>query len=83
MAMLGFGDYRCEACYHFESDGDDGNHPYCRKTGEPRAVRIDEECSMYKFGIPSGYPVSMRKNEHRAYEVKALMGKHAKTINYE
>lgn len=80
MAILGFGNYRCEACRHFESDGDDGNHPYCKKQiiYESKAVRVDQECPMYEFGIPSGYSCSMDRNERRAYEVKAMMGKHAK-----
>lgn len=61
MAMLGIGDYLCEACKHFNTDGADGNHPYCCKQGgEPnKAVRIDWKC-------PYGY-------ERRAYEIKAKL----------
>lgn len=84
MAILGFGDYLCEACKHFNTDGNDGNHPYCCKQGgigmgEPNvAVRLGQECPYgYEFGVPSGYPVSMERNRERAYEIKAKMGKHA------
>jgi hypothetical protein len=73
MAILGWGDYLCEACKHFDTDGNDGNHPLCRKQGgEPsKAVRLGEDCPFgYEFGIPSGYPVSMKRNESRAYEIK-------------
>lgn len=77
MAILGWGDYLCEACKHFDTDGDDGNHPFCRKQGdEPaKAVRLGEDCLGYEFGIPSGYSVSMRRNESRAYEIKAKLDK--------
>lgn len=85
MAILGFGDYLCEACTHFDTDGNDGNHPFCRKQGgigmgEPNeAVRLGEDCPFgYAFGIPTGYPPSMKRNESRAYEIKAKLGKHAK-----
>lgn len=81
MAMLGFGDYLCEACKHFDTDGNDGNHPCCRKqfgvgTGEPNvAVRLGQECPYgFEFGIPTGYPVSIERNRKRAYEVKEKMG---------
>ena len=76
MATLGWGDYLCEACKHFDTDGNDGNHPSCRKQGgEPnKAVRLGEDCPFgYEFGIPSGYPVSMKRNESRAYEIKAKL----------
>jgi len=77
MAMLGFGDYLCEACKHFDADGNDGNHPSCdRQFGafNNRAIRVGEECPYgYEFGIPYGYPVSMDRNEKRAYEVKAMV----------
>ncbi len=87
MAMLGIGNYLCEACKHFNSDGNDGNHPYCIKQGgigmgEPNiAIRLGDKCPYgYEFGIPTGYPVSMERNERRAYEIKAMMGKHAKAV---
>ena len=83
MAILGIGDYLCEACKHFDTDGNDGNHPFCCK--QPynveghRAIRLGEECPFgYEFGIPSGYPVSMERNEERAHEIKAMLGKHAR-----
>lgn len=85
MALLGWGDYLCEACKHFDTDGNDGNHPFCCKQvgmgmGEPNvAVRLGEDCPYgYEFGIPSGYPVSMERNEQRAHEIKAMLGKHAR-----
>lgn len=78
MAMLGWGDYLCEACKWFDTDGIDGNHPHCCK--QPynveciRAIRLGEECPYgYEFGIPSGYPVSMKRNELRAHEIKAKL----------
>lgn len=79
MAILGFGDYLCEACKHFDTDGADGNHPSCAKQGlSSAAVCLGQECPYgYEFGIPTGYPVSMERNRERAYEIKAKMGKHA------
>lgn len=81
MAMLGFGDYLCEACKHFDTDGNDGNHPYCRKQrgigigGSNAAVRLGQECPYgFEFGIPTGYPVSIERNRKRAYEIKEKMG---------
>lgn len=78
MAILGIGNYLCEACRHFDTDGDDGNHPSCRK--QPgnvewhRAIRLGDECPYgYEFGIPTGYPVSMKRNEQRAHEIKAKL----------
>lgn len=78
MAMLGIGDYLCEACKSFDSDGADGNHPRCSKQSLAvewhRAIRLGQECPFgYEFGIPSGYPVSMPRNEKRAYEIKAML----------
>ena len=87
MAMLGIGNYLCEACRHFDSDGNDGNHPCCVRQGgigmgeADRAIRLGEECPHgYEFGVPTGYPASMERNERRAYEVKAMMGRHAKAL---
>ncbi len=79
MAMLGFGDYLCEACKHFESDGTDGNHPSCRKQsgyelGGDKAVRLGEKCPYgYEYGVPSCYPVNRKFNERRACEIKAKL----------
>ena len=80
MALLGWGDdYLCEACKNFDTDGCDGNSPSCRKQPyEPgkrdRAIRLGEECPFgFEFGIPTGYPVSMERNERRAYEIKAKL----------
>ena len=90
MAILGIGRYLCEACKHFNTDGNDGNHPYCCKQsgidlgGGDRAIRLGDECPFgYEFGIPSGYPVSMKRNKERAYEIKAMMGKHARTVHHD
>lgn len=55
MAILGFGDYLCEAYKHFNTDGNDGNHPFCYKqsgTGVgcgDRAIRLGEECPFIPF----------------------------------
>ena len=78
MAMLGWGDYLCEACKHFDTDGSDGKHPNCGKQPYSvewhRAIRLGGECPYgYEFGIPSGYPVSMKRNEQRAHEIKAKL----------
>ena len=78
MAMLGLGDYLCEACEYFDSDGNDGNHPWCfRQLGHPephRAIRVGESCPFgYEPGIPSGYPVSMKRNRERAAKVQAML----------
>lgn len=86
MALLGWGDYLCEACRHFDTDGNDGNHPSCCRQSynmgvSDMAIRLGEECPYgYEFGIPSGYPVSMERNERRAYEIKAKLEKHAKKV---
>ena len=83
MAMLGIGDYLCEACRWFNTDGEDGWHPRCYKQDglNDMAIRLGEDCPFgYEFGVPSGYPVSMKRNEERAYEVKAMNGKHAKVV---
>ena len=79
MAMLGIGDYLCEACRGFDSDGIDGNHPNCSKQSWAvewhRAIRLGEKCPYgFKPGIPSGYPVSMDRNRRRASEVMAKLG---------
>ena len=78
MAILGIGDYLCEACKWFDTDGADGNHPNCSK--QPynvewhRAIRLGEECPYgYEFGVPTGYPVSMEFNKPRAYKIKAKL----------
>lgn len=83
MAILGIGRYLCEACKHFDTDGSDGNHPYCcKQSNSNRAIRFGDECPFgYEFGIPSGYPVSMERNKEHAYEIKAMMGKHVKEVN--
>ena len=76
MAFLGVGHFLCEACKHFDTDGNDGNHPSCaRQHGmRHRAIPLGEECPFgYEFGVPFGYPVSMERNERRAHEVKAMM----------
>lgn len=82
MAMLGIGDYLCEACKHFDTDGADGNHPSCaNQWASNKAVCLGQECPYgYEFGIPAGYPVSMERNRERAYEIKAKLGKHAKKV---
>lgn len=70
MAMLGLDDYLCEACRNFNTDGIDGNHPFCSKRyGDSQAVGLDEECPYYEPGVPSGYPVSMKRNKERAEKV--------------
>lgn len=80
MAMLGLGNYLCEACKHFDTDGSDGNHPNCAKQlfGNDKwhqAVKINEKCPYgFEFGIPTGYPVSMKRNHERAYEIAHKIG---------
>ena len=79
MAILGIGDYLCEACKHFDTDGNDGNHPFCYKQGsllgKPNvAIKLGKECPYgYEFGVPTGYPVSMEFSKHRAYIIKAKL----------
>jgi len=78
MAMLGLGDYLCEACKHFDTDGNDGNHPWCFKqldtSGAHRAIRVGESCPFgYEFGVPSCYPVNRKRNEERARKIKAML----------
>ena len=76
MAILGFGDYLCEACKHFDTDGSDGNSPFCFRQGmyKSRAVPLGEKCPYgYEYGVPHGYPVSMERNERRAHEIQDKM----------
>ena len=82
MAILGIGDYLCEACKYFDTDGNDGNSPFCYKQGglglgEPnKAIKLGEECPYgYEFGVPTGYPVSVEFNKPRAYKIKAKLDK--------
>lgn len=79
MAMLGAGDYLCEACKHFNTDGIDGNHPRCGKQSmwgdHHRAVWVGERCPYgFEFGVPCGYPVSMECNARRAREIGKMLG---------
>ena len=79
MAILGYGDYLCEACKYFDTDGADGNYPNCSKQlyniERHRAIRLGEDCPYgYEFGTPSGYPVSMKSNEQRANEIREKLG---------
>jgi len=78
--MLGIWDYLCEACMHFDTDGIDGNHPYCRRQerGDDNhlAVVLGDKCPFgYEYGIPTGFPISAERNAMRAREIKEkLMG---------
>lgn len=91
MALLGWGDYLCEACRHFDTDGNDGNHPFCRKQsgivwGEDATVAIPlgKDCPYgYEFGVPTGYRGTLDRREERASEIHAKMGNHAKKENQE
>lgn len=72
MAILGSGDYLCELCRFFNTDGIDGNHPYCMKQDidSSKAVKLDEPCPYgWKYGIPTGYPSSIESNRKRAREL--------------
>jgi len=72
MAILGAGDYLCEICKYFNTDGIDGNHPYCAKQDidNSKAVKLGEVCSYgWKLGVPSGYPSSIESNRKRAMQL--------------
>lgn len=76
MATFGYGDFRCECCKHFDTDGIDGNHPQCEKQigFVHRAIWYGHECPYgYEPGVPTGYPVHMERNERRAKEVMAMI----------
>ena len=75
VAILGIGAYKCEACKHFDSEGDDGNHPRCFKQGrESVAIRINDDCPFgYEFGIPLCWPSRFEETADRAYEVMEMM----------
>lgn len=77
MAMFGPDYFLCEACKHFNSDGIDGNHPYCsKKLFAPsfHAVRIGDKCPYFKPGVPCGYQVSMERNRKKAHEIFEMLG---------
>lgn len=79
MAMLGIDDYLCEACANFNTDGIDGNHPSCSKQkfagGRCKCVRVGETCPYgFEAGVPSGYPVSMKRNKERYEKIIAMLG---------
>ena len=71
MAILGVGDYRCEACRNFNADGLDGNHPYCMC--EFGAKLVTDECSMFEFGIPRGYEATDKDRAERAHRVTEML----------
>lgn len=74
--MIGRNDFLCEACKNFNTDGIDGNHPYCVIKMNFRsfsAVHISERCPSYEPGVPIGYRVSMSRNEKRAKEIFTKM----------
>lgn len=80
MAILGAGDYLCEACKHFDTDGIDGNHPECARqpiyASSHRAVRLGDACPYgYEYGVPSAYPCNMERNRKRANEIMAKFGR--------
>lgn len=71
MAILGFGNYRCEACRCFDADGLDGDHPYCiHKLG---AKRVTDECGMFELGTPCGYEVTYEDRVERARKVAEIL----------
>lgn len=79
MAILGIGDYLCEACKYFDTDGADGNHPNCWKQSiwerHHEAVPVGEDCRYgFKFGIPACYPVNKERNKERAYKIAEQLG---------
>lgn len=71
MAVLGFGNYRCEACCNFNADGLDGNHPYCIHQLRPK--RVTDECGMFELGIPFGYEAGGKDRAKRAHEVAEML----------
>ena len=71
MAMLGVGDYRCEACKNFDADGLDGNHPSCmHKLG---AKRVTDECGMSELGTPCGYEATYEDRAERARKIAEML----------
>lgn len=80
MAILGAGDYLCEVCKHFDTDGIDGNHPECARQpaylSYQMAVRLGDVCPYgYEYGVPSAYPCNMEHNRERAKEIMAKIGR--------
>ena len=78
MAMLGTDDCLCEACKWFNTDGIDGNHPFCTKqmfSERCCSIRVDEKCTYgFEAGVPSGYHVSIERNKRMAHEILAKLG---------
>lgn len=71
MAVLGFGDYRCEACRNFNADGLDGNHPFCIYQICPK--RVTDECDRFELGIPCGYKAGDKERAERAYRIAEML----------
>lgn len=71
MAILGVGNYRCEACRNFDANGLDGNRPSCmHKLG---AKRVTDECGMFELGTPFGYEVTYKYRAERARKVAEML----------
>ncbi len=71
MAILGAGDYRCEACKNFDADGIDGNSPSC--VFGIGAKRLTDECDAFEFGIPRGYEATDKDRAERAHRVTEML----------
>lgn len=71
MAVLGFGDYRCEACRNFDADGLDGNHPSCIHGLGPKCVT--DECDRFELGIPFGYEAGREDRAERAHRIAEML----------
>ena len=78
MAMLGVGDYRCEACKNFDADGIDGNSPSC--IFGIGAKHVTDECGIFALGIPYGYEATHGRRLGRALKVTEMLRKQGEPI---
>lgn len=71
MAILGLGNYRCEACRNFNADGIDGNSSFC--IYQLGAKRVTDECGMFELGTPCGYEVTYKYRAERARKIAEML----------
>lgn len=88
MAILEWGrypyEYLCQACKNYDTDGIDGNSPFCRNQPyehgkHRRVIPLGEECPFgFEPGVPTSYPAGQAWNKERAEKILAMLEHHNK-----